>query len=585
METDLETIKKKYGDIDFKDGKGTVAQRLKNLENKRFSDSVSKDENNKILQWVNFVQEGGGTLGISLVGYVFVLEYLGIRFLRLAGTSAGAINTLFLASMGEKDQPKSAELFHMMMNEERFKISSFVDAGLGIVRLMILSLSKGLGIISNILISYLAVAALALVILPLLSLAGVEMKIGYLIFMSIFIAMSAIIGVLLARLRKYRYGINPGKVFENFLQTELKKFGIVSQKDLKAKAEGAMKFSSKKFVNTPQGQVVPKSDFAAMNSIKSSLENNRETILTSDTFQNEEHTATNIESLWYSHIVSEMENKEEMVEISGMTKSRVENNSKLPTLYLIRDEEDPEKEHEDQSDSDEAAGTEKDKKHKKKVSEEIHFDYSFVTTDIANQCKIVFPYDEHLYDFGSESPNPAAFVRASMAIPLFFEPKILPVNKNTDWMKAKGLATKATEGILIDGGSLSNFPINLFHLDHIKEPRVPIMGARIMDEKPASSQKVNFTFSSYVGNVMNTLRNNEDTAFLAINPFYKKHCIAEIKAYETEVNWLNFGLSPEQKKDLFLKGVQAALDFLETFNWKQYKADRGDLKQIKLENQ
>jgi NTE family protein len=84
---------------------GTLGQRLEKLENKRFSDAISKNDDGKILQWVNFVQEGGGTLGISLVGYVFVLEYLGIRFLRLAGTSAGAINTLFLASMGEKDDP------------------------------------------------------------------------------------------------------------------------------------------------------------------------------------------------------------------------------------------------------------------------------------------------------------------------------------------------------------------------------------------------------------------------------------------------------------------------------------------------
>ncbi|KFF26535.1 patatin-like phospholipase family protein [Chryseobacterium vrystaatense] len=584
METDLETIKSKFGKKDFGDGKGTVAQRLKNLENTRFSDTISKDKKDKILQWVNFVQEGGGTLGISLVGYVFVLEYLGIRFLRLAGTSAGAINTLFLASMGEKDEPKSAELFKMMMDNKRFKMSSFVDAELGIVRFMVLSLSKGPGIISNILISYLAVAALALIILPLLSLIGVEMKVGYLIFMAIFAIMSAILGVLLWRLHRYRYGINPGNVFEQFLVKELKDFGIVSQEDLKARAQGSMKFSSKKFVNTVQGQVVPKSDFVAVNSMKSSSENSGEIIFAEDPLRNTEKAVTDKENSWYAHIVSQMDNNADTFEMSDMTKSSVENNSQLPTLYLIRDEEDPEKELEDQNDSEEALGTEKDKKLKKKASEEIHFDYSFVTTDIANQCKIVFPYDEHLYDFGSESPNPASFVRASMAIPLFFEPKILSVNKNTDWMKAKGLATKATEGILIDGGSLSNFPINLFHLDHIKQPRVPIMGARIMDQEPAFNQKVNLTFSSYVGNVINTLRNNEDSAFLAINPFYKKHCIAEINAYETNVNWLNFGLSPDQKEKLFLKGVEAALNFLETFDWKQYKADRADLKQIKLEN-
>lgn len=187
MKKDLEFIKSKYEKEKFKGREGTLGQRLEKLENKRFSDAISKNDDGKILQWVNFVQEGGGALGITLVGYVFVLEYLGIRFLRLAGTSAGAINTLLLASMGEKDDPKSAELFDMMMyNDKRFNMKSFVDAKLGIVKFMIFSLSRGPGLISNILISYLAIAALALIILPLLSYAGVDMFPAYLIFPSPF---------------------------------------------------------------------------------------------------------------------------------------------------------------------------------------------------------------------------------------------------------------------------------------------------------------------------------------------------------------------------------------------------------------
>jgi NTE family protein len=74
----------------------------------------------------------------------------------------------------------------MMSDEKRFNMRSFVDAKLGIVRFMIFSLSRGPGLISNILISYLAIAALALIILPLLSYAGVDIFPAYLIFMSLF---------------------------------------------------------------------------------------------------------------------------------------------------------------------------------------------------------------------------------------------------------------------------------------------------------------------------------------------------------------------------------------------------------------
>src|ERR1700737_3301754 len=41
-------------------------------------------------QYVHLVQKGGGVLGVALVGYTYMLEMMGIRFLRLADTSAGA---------------------------------------------------------------------------------------------------------------------------------------------------------------------------------------------------------------------------------------------------------------------------------------------------------------------------------------------------------------------------------------------------------------------------------------------------------------------------------------------------------------
>ena len=42
-------------------------------------------------QYVDLVMEGGGVLGIALLGYTYALEEAGIRFLSIAGTSAGSI--------------------------------------------------------------------------------------------------------------------------------------------------------------------------------------------------------------------------------------------------------------------------------------------------------------------------------------------------------------------------------------------------------------------------------------------------------------------------------------------------------------
>ena len=44
--------------------------------------------------------QGGDVLGIAIVGYTYALEEVGLRFLGLGGSSAGAINALLLASTG-----------------------------------------------------------------------------------------------------------------------------------------------------------------------------------------------------------------------------------------------------------------------------------------------------------------------------------------------------------------------------------------------------------------------------------------------------------------------------------------------------
>lgn len=51
---------------------------------------------------IDLVQQGGTMLGIGLLGYTYIMEKAGIRFRSMAGTSAGAINTLLLASLPQE---------------------------------------------------------------------------------------------------------------------------------------------------------------------------------------------------------------------------------------------------------------------------------------------------------------------------------------------------------------------------------------------------------------------------------------------------------------------------------------------------
>jgi NTE family protein len=81
----------------------TVADAKAQVAKHPISDIVD-DEGN---QYVDLVMEGGGMLGIALVGYTYALEQAGIRFLGVGGTSAGSINALLIAAMGAPAEAKS----------------------------------------------------------------------------------------------------------------------------------------------------------------------------------------------------------------------------------------------------------------------------------------------------------------------------------------------------------------------------------------------------------------------------------------------------------------------------------------------
>ena len=62
------------------------------------------------LQFVDLVMEGGGALGIALVGYIHALEQVGIRFLGIGGSSVGAIVSLLAYSYGERTEARGEKL-------------------------------------------------------------------------------------------------------------------------------------------------------------------------------------------------------------------------------------------------------------------------------------------------------------------------------------------------------------------------------------------------------------------------------------------------------------------------------------------
>ncbi len=68
----------------------SVEDIVKRIEDQKKDIHVSDLRDEEGHQYIDLVQEGGGVLGIALVGFTYVIEKAGIRFLSLAGTSAGS---------------------------------------------------------------------------------------------------------------------------------------------------------------------------------------------------------------------------------------------------------------------------------------------------------------------------------------------------------------------------------------------------------------------------------------------------------------------------------------------------------------
>lgn len=199
-----------------------------------------------------------------------------------------------------------------------------------------------------------------------------------------------------------------------------------------------------------------------------------------------------------------------------------------------------------------------------------------VAADITTETKVDFPAMAPLYFDNPDMVNPAVFVRASMSIPFFFEPLVIENPPHGEGMQQKWIELASYKGEIpekikfVDGGIMSNFPINVFHRSGI--PRLPTFGVRlgVNRNEPNTVNKL----TQLTGAVFNSARHLFDYEFILKNPDYK-HLIQHIDIGTHD--WLNFNLKDKDKIDLFVRGARAAAVFLRKFDWEAYKKVREKL--------
>ncbi|WP_292010917.1 patatin-like phospholipase family protein [Chryseobacterium sp.] len=480
-----------------------------NISGKEFSDLLDKEGN----QYVEFVQEGGGVWGSALVGYLYGLEIFGIRFLKVAGTSAGAINTILIAACKTKEEAKGKLIKEILFN---WNFADFID-GKPYVRKTIRAILNNKNYIrTHIIIT--VIITILLIVAPFIipSESVWNAKLLFLVPLIPAIVIFFCIKKFYYDFRKDNSGLNPGSAFLKSMEEVLDRLEIKTVADLNKK------YKQKEFeLNL---------DYRYGNN--------------DEYYQTALQGIRDIKEKYHDHI--------------DQTRFKIFYDSAVNNDY-----------------------------YKNNPFYQLKSEYVVVTTDINAKIKVELPTMANLYWSEEELKHvsPAEFVRASMSVPFFFEPMQKRINRNDDSIKYawKFWMNMTPEeiypvGIFIDGGSISNFPIDLFHYNDIFYPRLPLFAVQLKSNseiktpKGNTSEQILKTPFSYAGHIIGTLQGFNDKSFLTKHSFYNLFSIQTVNCGEN--SWLNFFMKREEKEKLFNAGFMAALDFLNGFDWKKYKSER-----------
>ncbi|MCX2929437.1 patatin-like phospholipase family protein [Mycobacterium sp. CVI_P3] len=196
------------------------------------------------------------------------------------------------------------------------------------------------------------------------------------------------------------------------------------------------------------------------------------------------------------------------------------------------------------------------------LPEEQRYRLVVTAADVTTGQLVRLPWDyRRLYGLDPDEQPVADAVRASMSIPFFFRPVTL---------------TSATgrESTLVDGGLLSNYPIDSLDRPDGKQPRWPTFGVTLLPDLPENDDKVIpalaplrlFGGPSLLEDVIITILVGRDQAYLNL-PWVSARTI---RVDSTSVGVLDFDITHRQIDALYAAGYDAATTFLSTWDERAY---------------
>jgi NTE family protein len=177
-----------------------------------------------------------------------------------------------------------------------------------------------------------------------------------------------------------------------------------------------------------------------------------------------------------------------------------------------------------------------------------------------------FPWDYgRIYGLDVGRQRIVDAVRASMSIPFFFEPVRLRYERTVD-----GRQRTATS-VLVDGGMLSNFPIDVFDRRDGRAPRWPTFGIKLSDRPGALADTFPKNVDGLFGlakAMVGTMTSYRDAMHIDREEVRARTIFVDTMG----VKATDFDLDATTQNALFDSGVEAAKGFLETWDFDAYVA-------------
>jgi NTE family protein len=183
-------------------------------------------------------------------------------------------------------------------------------------------------------------------------------------------------------------------------------------------------------------------------------------------------------------------------------------------------------------------------------------------TDITRGRGVRLPWDyREAFGLDPDEQSVAKAVRMSLSIPVYFRPREL---------------TNPTTGqtsTIIDGGVMTNFPVELFDRQDGQRPRWPTLGVGVIPDLPGADSTL---FPGLPVRLSGPLRVVEATIATAISGHDQTYLAQPRNAERVfrintkSVGIVDFGVDDERRAHLAANGARAAERFLRRWNWDDY---------------